>query len=160
MGRFVKKHGIIVAGLIIGLLFGVFAFGYMQVGIGSVPQCGVLTFVSEKYDSSFSGTYNESYTVDFHGVNFTFNYWTYPVSYSENGTPIFITDMPHKAYFTIQFSDGVSENLTISVGGYIGVYLVAPLMPIVTDHVLPQAGVATASTTEMHGYWVFLVSLI
>ena len=160
MGRFVRKHGIIVAGLIIAVLLGTFTFGYMLVGIGLVPQCGALSFVSEKYDASSSGTYNESYTVEFQGVNFTFNYWTYPVSYSENGTPIYITDMPHQAYFTIQFTDGVSENLTLSVGGYVGVNQIAPLIPSVTDHVLPKAGVATAFTNEMHGYWVLLVSLI
>jgi len=70
-----------------------------------------------------------------------------------------MTDRPYIVHFTIHFGDGVSENLSIAVGGYVGVSDDAPLLPVLSNHSNPQAGVATAHTYDLWGYWVLLVSV-
>ncbi len=156
MVGFRRRHALIVVVLVAIFLGGLLAltYGYTIIGVGLAPQGG-LCFVSERQSSEG----NVSYTTSFHNVSFTFNYWTYPVMYDENGTSYYVTDMPYRAYFTVRFSDGAIENLSIAVGGYTGVFPLAPLRTAMTTHASPQAGIGTAFTYELHGHWVFLVSV-
>ena len=112
-----------------------------------IEECNGYCAISQKYGSNE----NQSYAIVFQQVEFTFRYWVYP----HPG----ITDLPYIAYFTVRFTDGESENLSIASGGFVGVHPDNPLLPVFTNHTNPFAGVATANTEELWGHWVFLVSV-
>lgn len=150
-----NRQRMFVGALVVVALVTSFAIlHYRYLGVGTLPENEGLFHISQRHDSNN----NESYSVTFQGVDFTFNYWIYPVMYY-NGTAVSPTDMPYRAHFTIHFDDGVTENISIAIGGYVGLYPDAPLYSVVTEHNNPRAGVATADTYDLHGYWVLLVSL-
>jgi len=126
-------------------------------GTGWIPDTSGMCFVSQIYDANT----NESYSIDFMGITFTFLYWTYPPpTEGPNGTSIYVTDLPHTAYFLISFDDGDEETLNINVGGYVGILpFQIPYGPK-TNHTSPSAGVVTANTQELWSKWQFTVNLI
>jgi len=137
-----------VGGVLVAILVvvGFAILNYQFLRVATIPENGELYHISQRYDSNN----NESYSIIFYGVTFTFDYWTYPWG---------ATDLPFSAHFTIHFDDGVIEELSILIGGFVGVASDAPLLPILSNHSNPQAGVATAHSYDLHGYWILLVSL-
>ncbi|UCE09387.1 MAG: hypothetical protein JSW61_10475 [Candidatus Thorarchaeota archaeon] len=112
-----------------------------------IEEANQFFVASQKYDYND----NQTFTVTFQGVEFTFHHWFYP----DQG----VTDLPYNAHFTVKFQDGASENLILAVGGYVVVAPWNPLRPVLTNHTSPVAGVATAHTEELWGHWVYLVSV-
>ncbi len=155
MSRISRRQGLVI--LIFLLIVG--SIGIVDsrfLGIGLIPDSGGMCFVSQTYNANA----NESYSIDFVGVTFTFLYWTYPPpTEGPNGTSIYVTDLPHTAYFLISFEDGVEETLSLNVGGYVGILpFQIPFGPK-TNHTSPSAGVVTADTQELWGKWKFTVTI-
>jgi hypothetical protein len=148
------RRALIVMCLVViigGLGFVVLDYNYL--GIGQVNEHG-LFHISRIQDTND----NESYTVEFHDVSFTFLHYNPPVSYGPNGTVITIVDAPNTAHFMLTYPDDAVEYLSLNVGGFVPVRPGSPLRPIIGNHTAPRAGVATAFTAQLHFKWVFLVS--
>ena len=151
----IARRALIVVALIamiIGVGFAVFDYNYL--GIGQVDEHG-LFYISGIQDTNS----NESYTVEFHGVSFTFMHYNLPVFYDENGTAHTIVDAPNTAHFMLTYPDDAVEYLNLSVGGFVPVRPGSPLRPVLGSHDTPKAGVATAFTAQLHFKWVYLVSV-
>lgn len=104
---------------------------------------------------------NVTYSTMFIGVNFTFLYWTYPVSVEgPNGTTYVIVDAPHTAYFAITFEDGTIENLSIYVGGYPLLLLFDTPHGVKTVHSFPSAGIVKSNSWGLFGGWQYTVNLL
>jgi len=154
-GRITKRRGIIILVLLTILGFGIVDSRFLLTGW--IPDTGGMCLVSQSYDSHSNSTYSVMFT----GVNFTFLYWTYPSPIEgPNGTSVYITDQPHTAYFLATFADGVSEILSLNVGGYVGILSFQTPRGDKTDHMSPSAGVVTADTQELWGKWQYTVNLI
>jgi hypothetical protein len=138
--------------LILGLGFAVLDYNYL--GIGQVGDQG-LFYISEIQDTNN----NESYTVEFHGVSFTFMHYNLPVFYDENGTAHTVVDAPNTAHFMLTYPDDEVDYLNLSVGGFAPVRPFSPLRPVLGDNVTPKAGVATAFTPQLHFKWVYVVAV-
>ncbi len=141
-----KRRGIaVVVSIFVVSVVGFFVLDPMYLGIGVVPECG-LCFISGVQDFNS----NTTYTVVFHGVNFTFLYST---------RPYYITDVPDLVHFMISFSDDTVENLTLSVGGYVAIHPSAPLRTNMTQYSDPKAGFGTADTNQLWRKWVLIVTV-
>ncbi|MFX0044792.1 MAG: hypothetical protein ACFE8Z_03000 [Candidatus Hermodarchaeota archaeon] len=140
-----KRVAAVVVSILVVSVIGFLVVDPMYFGIGVVGECG-FCFISGVNDSNS----NTSYSLVFHGVNFTFLYTTYPYQ---------ATDLPFIAHFRISFPDDVIENITLDVGGYVVVDLTAPLRVAASLHLNPRAAVATANSFRLVGKWIFLVSL-
>jgi hypothetical protein len=139
--------------IVIIVIAGIAIVDYNYLGIGQVDELG-LFYISGIQDTND----NESYTVEFHDVSFTFLHYNPPVSYGPNGTVITIVDAPNTAHIMLTYPDDEVEYLSLSVGGFVPVRPGSPLRPILGNHTAPKAGVATAFTAQLHFKWVFLVS--
>ncbi|MFQ5833815.1 MAG: hypothetical protein ACE5H4_13995 [Candidatus Thorarchaeota archaeon] len=140
-----RRRGIaVVVSVLAVLVVGLLVINPMYLGVGVVPDCG-LCYISGVQDPNSNATYS----VVFHGVNFTYLYSTYPFQ---------VTDMPHVVYFQITFADYAVENLTLSVGGYVAIHSSAPLRTNMTQHSHPKAGLGTADTNHLWGKWVLIVT--
>jgi len=150
MSRF-KKHFTRrrLAGLVLLSIF----IGFMVIDsrflfTGFSPSTGGVWFTSTIYNAKEG---NETYTIQFLGVNFTFLYLTYP---DEN-----VTDAPYTIYVNVSFQDGVSEILSISVDGYRPAYPISILYGQRTQHSYPAAAVLTSDALGYWG-WQYAVSFI
>ncbi|MFW9846367.1 MAG: hypothetical protein ACFFD6_06445 [Candidatus Thorarchaeota archaeon] len=126
---------------------------YRLLGIGYVSNR--LCYVSDIQDTNE----NESYALMFHGVNFTFMYYTLPIYYDENGTGYAVPDAPSTAHFMLTYPDDAVAYLNLSIGGHVIVLSESPLFPKFGDHATVKAGVATAFTPQLHFKWVLLVAV-
>jgi hypothetical protein len=145
----------------VSLIFPVALTGFFLVWplMGSpqwVGDCGWFCYVSQAYGDND----NSTYTVEFAGATFTFLYWrdTGIVSI-QNGTVLYATDQPYRAYFNIELPGGAAYNITINVGACLLIYFFAPLETSSVEHDGKVVGVATSSTYSLAGKWVFLVSI-
>ncbi|MFX1272741.1 MAG: hypothetical protein ACFFAX_13725 [Promethearchaeota archaeon] len=143
---------VVLIAMLLGVGFAVLDYNYL--GIGQVDEHG-LFYISGIQDTNN----NESYTIEFHGVSFTFMHYNLPVFYDENGTAHTVVDAPNTAHFMLMYPDDEVEYLNLSVGGYAPVRPVSPLRPVLGDHITPNAGVATAFTPQLHFKWVYLVAV-
>jgi hypothetical protein len=141
------KRALIAVGLVAMVALGLVIVSQLGPETVWIEESGKYFAESQKYDSNS----NQSFSITFRGVEFVFHYWIYP----NPG----ISDLPNIAHFTVRFQDGLSENLTIAVGGFVWVAPDNPLLPILSNHTDPTAGVATAHTEELWGNWVYLVSV-
>ena len=156
MSRITKRQGLIIV-IFLTIVGGVGIVDSRFLGTGWIPDTGGLCLVSQIYDSNS----NESYSVDFGGVTFTFLYWIYLGFVEEpNGTSSYITDQPNKAYFLVSFDDGAEEILNLNVGGYVAILPFQVPFGAKTNHTSPSAGVITANTRELWDKWQFTVSRI
>ncbi|MFX0056138.1 MAG: hypothetical protein ACFFAD_14515 [Candidatus Hermodarchaeota archaeon] len=143
---------VVLIAMLLGVGFAVLDYNYL--GIGQVDEHG-LFYISGIQDTNN----NESYTIEFHGVSFTFMHYNLPVFYDENGTAHTVVDAPNTAHFMLMYPDDEVEYLNLSVGGYAPVRPVSPLRPVLGGHITPNAGVATAFTPQLHFKWVYLVAV-
>ncbi len=101
---------------------------------------------------------NESFSVVFHNVNFTFLYWCWSIP-SINGSPI-PAEQTVYVFVQLTFSDDSVE--TIEIGIHCSSFCVVGSNPYlrgnVSTHSQPRAGVASAYTEELVGKWVYIVS--
>jgi len=115
-------------------------------GIIWTPALGGVSCVS----APFGPNENQSYSVIFHSINFTFLGSTY--DYGE------LRDLPRTAHFLITFGDGQKENLTLHYNGFIGIVrFFINYHWNVTNHVSPRAGVITGNSEVLFNGWQFLV---
>ncbi|MFW9769358.1 MAG: hypothetical protein ACFFF9_17025 [Candidatus Thorarchaeota archaeon] len=162
-----RRRLIVVASIVIILIsslvgfvgFNSFIMDTRYGGQGYVEETGGLSYVSEIYYPEN----NASYTVNFHDVNFTFLYWTYP-----SGNNYTVYDAPYTAYFLITFHvdtqsnlDVVFEVLTLSTGSWwtVSGYLKRPLTAVTTEHDNPKAGVLYGSYLDNPVGWQFVLSM-
>lgn len=140
------------------LVVGIAASLFTWHALGSlqwVAECGRFCHVSDVYSEND----NQPYTVEFAGVKFMFLYSEYTGYQVWNGTTVYLTDQPDRAYFNIEFSGWIAYNVTIDVGGYTPLYYSAPLSLSTVEHGGRLVGMATANIYSLAGRWVFLVSL-
>ncbi len=128
--------------------FGAFFIGFLMLGLFFLPELidrGTLPDSDEIWYTS--GPYelwqNESYSVLFREVNFTFLYY--------ERKPI---DSPSPAYFAIIFADGTIERLSISIPG-----LVLFDDVVRSNHTAPQAALYTHGSSDVLWKWYCAVSL-
>ncbi|MFX0079359.1 MAG: hypothetical protein ACFE8O_08975 [Candidatus Hermodarchaeota archaeon] len=115
-------------------------------GVVWIPALGGVSYISAPYGPNE----NQTYSVIFHSVNFTFLASTYDYG--------LLTDMPHTAHFLITFSNGQEENLTLHYDGFIGTaVLFIRYHWNITNHVSPRAGVITGNSQVLFNGWQFLV---
>ena len=115
-------------------------------GVVWIPVLGGVSFVSVPYGPNE----NQTYSVIFHSVNFTYIGSTY-----DFGT---LMDQPRTAHFLITFSDGQKENLTLHYDGFIGTaVLFIRYHWNTTNHASPRAGVITGNSDVLFNGWQFLV---
>jgi len=145
---------ILVIPLVIIVLAGFAVIAYNCLGIGLIDECG-FCYISEIQDTNG----NESSTVDFHDVSFTFLHYNLPMYYDENGTAYTLVDAPNTAHFMLMYSDDKVEYLSLSMEGYVPLRPNSPLRPILGNHTSPRADVATAFAPDLHFKWVLLVSV-
>ena len=147
----------VIAVLLI-LVVGVAASFFSWHALGSpqwVAECGRYCYVSDVYGENG----NEPYTVEFAGAKFMFLYSEYTGYQVWNGTTVYLTDFPDRAHFNIELSGWTAYNVTIDVGGYVGIAYSAPLILSTVEHEGRLVGMATANTYSLWGKWVFLVSV-
>ena len=121
-----------------------------------VGDCGRFCYVSQAYRDND----NSTYTVEFAGATFTFLYWRDTGIISiQNGTVLYATDQPYRAYFNIELPGWAAYNITINVGGYPDFRFFAPLETSTVEHDGKVVGLGTADTISLNGYWVLLVSV-
>jgi len=122
------------------LILGIFTIVPQVLRFEQIPGSNKLWYVSEAYRV----TDNESFTVVFHSVEFTFQY--------EEEMPL---DAPIPIHFIVTFSDGAVENLTTSIGGL----LMQPPRIVMTNHTNPQAAIVSAYGDAEEWYsWYYAVS--
>jgi len=126
--------------LTLALVLGTLVIAPHVLGFEQVPGSNKLWHVSEAYSVGS----NESFTVVFHSVEFTFQY--------EEGMPL---DAPIPIHFMVTFSDSAVENLTTSIGGW----LMQPPRVVMTNHTNPQAAIVSAYGDSEKWYsWYYAVS--
>ena len=114
-------------------------------GVIWIPALGV-SYVSAPFDPNE----NQTYSVIFHSVNFTYLGSTY-----DYGN---LMDMPNTAHFLITLSDGQKENLTLHYNGFTGMArFFIDYHWNITEHVSPRAGVITGNSEVLFNGWQFLV---
>jgi hypothetical protein len=143
---------VVLIAVIVTVGFAIVDYNYL--GIGQVEEQG-LFYISGIQDTNN----NESYTVEFHGVSFTFMHYNPPGFYGPNRTFYTAPDASSKAHFMLRYLDHEVEYLELSVGGFVAVRPGSPLRPILGNHTAPKAGVATAFTAQLHFKWVYLVAV-
>ncbi len=115
-------------------------------GVIWIPALGGVSYVS----APFGPNENQSYSVIFHSVNFTYLGSTY--DYGD------LRDLPKTVHFLITFSDGQKENLTLHYDGLISTaVLFIEYHWNITNHVSPRAGVITGNSQVLSHGWQFLV---
>jgi hypothetical protein len=149
-----RRALVVVVLIAIIAVVGFTVLDYNYLGIGQVEEHGVF-YLSGIQDTND----NESYTVEFHDVSFTFLHYNPPGFYGPNGTFYTAPDAPNTAHFMLTYLDDEVEYLKLSVGGYVPVRPGSPLRPVLGNHTAPKAGVATAFTAHLHFKWVYIVSL-
>ena len=155
-----RRRTILLASLIIVVLTTVIGFSLYTSfimdtrtgGQGWVEETGGLSYVSEFYDPAG----NNSYTVSFHNVNFTFMYWTYP-----SGPNYTVFDASYTAYFLIEFLDGTNEIVSLYTGSWwtTSGSLKRALSSVNTEHDNPKAGVLYGGYLDNPVGWQFVVSI-
>jgi hypothetical protein len=132
-----------VVGVVLAGSLGVSAL----LGVVWVPEQGGWCFVS----GVFGENQNQTYSVLFHGVNFTFLGSTCDFGDA--------TDAPSTAHFRVAFGDGGVENLTLRYDGYIAIaWLVVHYYWNATSHGEPKAGVVTGNSAALFCGWQFWVA--
>ena len=104
---------------------------------------------------------NSSYSVGFHGVNFTFLYWYWPMYGVMNNVTVFVAEQRVQVYVLIEFSDDYSETVQFEVDSPSSC-LIGPdpaLQVYSASHASLFAAVATANTEELQSNWVYLVGV-
>ena len=104
---------------------------------------------------------NVTFSTMFLGVNFTFLFWTYPSPVEgPNGTTIIVVDAPYTAYFIVAFEDGITENLSLYVGGYPMMMPFDTPRGVKTVHSFPSAGIVRSHAWGLWGGWQYTVALL
>jgi hypothetical protein len=153
--KLTKRRGVIVIFLLVILTIGILDSRFLWTGWS--PDTGGLCLASQRY----GGNANMTYSIMFFGVNFTFLYWTYPSPLEgPNGTTIVVMDAPYRAFFKVTFTDGTSENLSLYVGGYVGIVPFQFPHGVRTAHSRPSAGVVTGEVWELWGGWQYTVAML
>ncbi len=149
-----RRRVILIASIIIILLTSTFGLIWYTISNprywnqGWVEETGGLSYVSEIYGPES----NASYTINFHNVNFTFMYWTYPYGW---------LDVAYTAYFLIEFLDNTSEIVTFLTGSWwlTSGSLKRPLFAVAAEHTDPIAGVLAGGYLDSPVGWQFVVSM-
>jgi hypothetical protein len=117
--------------------------------VGWIDDAGALANISDIYTSND----NISYSVSFHGVNFTFMHWNYPKS----NPP----DQLYTAYFLIEFVDNSSQVLYILTGSFwlASGSISLPLTAEATVGTSPIAGVLYHGYMDRPVGWRFFVGM-
>jgi hypothetical protein len=140
MEKIGRRDAFLVVSLIIlvsGILFALDVFN-----LGSVPDDDGLWYIAGPYQ----WTDNKSYSVLFHGVNFTFLY------YIDDG----FLDVPLPILIRLAFIDGTNEELSIGVGGWTLSNRIN-----FSEHKTPRAAVFTTDSAvhELHYSWFYAVEM-
>lgn len=145
---------VIVTAIIVIVGFSIIDYRFL--GVGYVEEFNGLCFISDIQHTNG----NVSYSVIFHGVNFTFLFYapSVPNYIDPNGTTWTVADAPDIAYFLLTYSDGEIEHLAIYLGGYPLIDPFAPLRPVLGNHTSPRAGVANSYDVQLIRRWVLVVS--
>ena len=146
---FTRKRLVVLILFSIFISFSVIDSRFLYTGFS--PTTGGVWFTSTIYNAKEG---NETYTIQFLGVNFTFLYLTYP---GED-----VVDAPYTIYINVSFQDGVSEILSISIEGYLGLFegdLISIPYGQRTVHSFPAAAVLTSKAAGYWG-WQYAVSFI
>lgn len=110
---------------------------------------------------SQGGNGNSSYSVIFHGVNFTFLYWYWPMSGVMDNVTVVVAEQQVQVSILIVFSDDYSEIVQLEVDSpsscLIGPDPTWQVYP--SSHTSLFAAVATANTEDLHSKWVYFVSV-
>ncbi|MGY5875687.1 MAG: hypothetical protein RTU30_08070 [Candidatus Thorarchaeota archaeon] len=138
MRRFGRRNSILI--ITIFIVVGGILVAPRLLGIGSVPEDDGIWFTTGLYQH---GT-NETYSVLFHGVNFTFLYYIY-YGY---------LDSPFPVLFEVEFSDRAVEVLSLYIGGWSIVDRVN-----FTEHTDPRAAIFNFDTHEQHYSWSYAVAI-
>lgn len=109
------------------------------IDLGEIPESDELWYTA----GPFNLWENETYSIYFHGVNFTFLYIEW--------VPL---DSPKPAHFLVSFLDATSENMTIYTPGVVLFDDVA-----ISNHSSPKAAVYTHGADDVLGKWFCAVSL-
>ncbi len=149
-----RRRVILIASIIIILLTSTFSFVWYAISNprysnqGWIEETGGLSYVSDIYGPKG----NASYTINFHNVNFTFMYWTYPYG---------VMDAAYTAYFLIEFLDDTNEILTLYTGSWwtTSGWLKRPVSVVTTEHDNPKAGVLFGDYLDNPVGWQFVVSI-
>ena len=123
----------------------------LVVSLISLPFFMSIVTIPETEGTWFrSGPYrwngNISYSVMFHGVNFTFLY------YIHEG----VLDRPCSTHFEVTFVDSIREHLDIGIGGW----CFGPRV-VLSNHTSPRIAIYTSDSGEydLHYTWFLAVSL-
>ena len=149
-----RKALVIVISVVIVLGFAYILSPVQPASIGYLSNLGGFYHVSEIQTAPS----NESYSVIFHNVNFTFLYWCWSIP-SINGSPI-PAEQTVYLFVQLSFSDDSVEIIEISIHSSSTCIIGGNpyLRGSVSIHTQPRAGVASAYTEELVGNWVYLVS--
>jgi len=66
---------------------------------------------------------------------------------------------PAEAHLYIEVGDRKRSDISICVGGYVRVFLLAPLEVVAVEHDGKCDGIGSADTRALWNKWVFLVSI-
>jgi hypothetical protein len=104
---------------------------------------------------------NVSYSIDFHGVNFTFLHWYWPLFTVMDNVTAFVAEQRVQVHVMIEFSDGIKEAIQFEIDSPSSC-LIGPdstLLVYPSNHASQFAAVATANTEVLQSNWVYLVSV-
>ncbi|MGY5875688.1 MAG: hypothetical protein RTU30_08080 [Candidatus Thorarchaeota archaeon] len=141
MRRIGRRNSILV--IIISIVVGGILLAPSLLGIGSVPEDDGLWFTIGPYQHLD----NDTFSVLFHGVNFTFLYYL-------NHRYL---DAPFPVFISVEFADGTIEALSLGIGGWTLENRVN-----FTEHTNPKAAVFTTNSPDdiLHYSWFYAVELI
>jgi len=128
--------------VVVALMFSILAIAPAVLRRQHIPGSDRLWDTSQPYQA----INNESFTVVFQSVDFTFLY--------EEEVPL---DVPIPIHFRVTFSDSAVEYLTTTIGGL----MLQPPRVVMTDHTSPQVAIVSAygdSNEEWCG-WYYAVSI-
>ena len=135
-----QKQIALVIAIVILCMFVVGSFILPSIiDLGTIPESEELWYTSGPHNL----WENETYSVFFRGVNFTFLYI--------EEVPL-DTNIP--AYFLVTFSDATSEQITIHLPGIVLFDDVA-----ISSHASPQVALYTHGASDVLGKWFCAVSL-
>jgi len=134
-----KQIGLLIAIVILCMFIVGFFILPSIIDLGTIPESDEPWYTSGPHNL----WENETYSVIFRGVNFTF---------------LYIEDVPLDtnipAHFVVTFPDAISEQMTIHLPGIVLFDDVA-----ISNHTSPQAALFTHGASDVLGKWFCAVSL-
>ncbi len=104
---------------------------------------------------------NSSYSVEFHGINFTFLYWYWPFYGAIENVTWYLAEQRVQVFVLVESSDGFSEVIQLEIDSP-GCCIFDPnsiLQGFPSSHQSRIFGIATANSEELHSNWVYFVSV-